>query len=265
MVLNDYSAFIYGHSINKNNRALNFRDSGIVSPLQYTVGVSIGSFTITEFASRISEAMNTVGSQEYTVTLDRDTRKFTISADNNFEILIDSGVNKAISVYTLLGFTGNTDLVGSNSYEADSASGEMYITQTPLFGVSDFQDNKEKAEAQVKTTPSGITEVISYSTLERLKCEMPLITNFIPQRFIRETVTGVEEARAFMDYAIDKKPMEFIYKYNEPNNFVSVILDKTGSNSKGVGFELKSRATRNPPLPGYYELKGLVFLKVEVR
>ena len=157
--------------------------------------------------------MNTAGGQEYTVTLDRATRKFTISAANNFELLLDTGSNKTTSVFSLLGFTGNVDLTGSNSYEADSPSGEAYITQTPLANFSDFKFNKEKSEAVVKTTPAGITEVISYSTLERMKCDLPAVTNYTPQRFIRESATGIEEAEAFMDYCITKAPLEFVEDY----------------------------------------------------
>ena len=48
--------------------------------------------------------MNKAGNQEYTITLDRDTRKFSISALNNFELLINTGSQKAVSVFTLLGF-----------------------------------------------------------------------------------------------------------------------------------------------------------------
>lgn len=262
MALNKYSAFYYGHTITKDNRALNFRDSGIVAPLQYTGVVDIGSFTLTEFGNRIAKAMNTAGDQEYTITLDRSTRKFTISADNNFELLLNSGSNKSITVFTLLGFTGNIDLAGANVYIADAPSGEEYITQTPLKNFSDFINNREKAEATVKNTPAGLVEVISYSVIERMKCDFPLITNFVPQRYIRQTSTGVEEARAFMDYAIGKAPLEFIYDAKAPNEYVTCILDKTKQSTKGVGYELREKVKDS--LPNYYELTGLVFQKVGV-
>jgi hypothetical protein len=262
MALSKYSAFYYGHTINRANQYLNFRDSGLVAPAQYAATLSIGSFTITQFGNIVAQAMNAVGAQEYTVSLDRATRKFTISADNNFELLISSGNNASISIFNLLGFNGS-DLSGSNSYTADSVSGEAYITQTPLKNLSDFINNKEKAEAAVKTTPNGIVEVVSYSVLERLKCDLPLITNYTPQRYIRETATGIEEARAFMDYAIDKAPLEFVYDYQNPDNFVPCILDKTKTSPKGVGYELREKVTAS--LPGYYELTGLQFLKIEDR
>lgn len=263
MALKNYSAFYYGHTVTKSNRVLNFRDAGLVSPDQYASYVDFGSYTLTQFGDKVAQAMNKVGAQEYAVTLDRVTRKFTISAAANFEILLDTGSQKSISVLSLLGFNTNVDLTGSNTYTADSPSGDAYITQTPLKNFSDFDKNKEKAEAAVKTTPAGITEVVSYSVLERLKFDLPLITNYIPQRYIRESATGVEEAVHFMDYAIGKAPLEFIYDYTQPENFVSCILDKTKQSRKGVGFELREKVKDS--LPNYYELTGLEFLKIEVR
>jgi hypothetical protein len=65
-----------------------------------------------------------------------------------------------------------------------------------------------------------------------------------------------------MDYAIGKAPLEFIYNFNEPNNFVSCILDKTKQSTKGVGYELREKVKDS--LPGYYELTGLVFQRIEV-
>jgi hypothetical protein len=263
MALKRYSAFYYGHTVEDNNSYINFRDAGTGAALQYSGIVDVGSYTLTGFGNKVAQALNEVGSQIYTVTLDRVTRRFTISAPNNFELLISTGNQKTLSVFQLLGFTGLNDLTGSNTYTADSPSGEAYITQTPLKNFSDFNKNKEKNDATVRTTASGLTEVISYSTLERLKCDLPLITNITPQRFIRETNTGVEEAEAFMDYAISKAPLEFVYDFTDPFNFVPCILDRTGSNSKGVGYELREKVRQ--ALPFYYELNGLVFLKIEDR
>ena len=259
MALTKYSAFYYGHTIDKSNRFLNF-DEGAG---ELTATLDLGSFTLTKFCQKLMEALNAVGTQEYTVTLDRDTRKIEISAPAPFDLLIDSGSQDTVSVFTLLGFTGNVDLTGQNSYESDSGSGFAYVTQSPLKNFSDFSKNKEKSEAQVKTTPGGIVEVIAYSILQRLKCELPLITDFTPQRYIRETATGVAEAIHFMDYAIGKAPLEFLYDYEDGDNFVPCILDKTESSPDGVGYELRERVRDS--LPGYYELKGLVFLKIEVR
>lgn len=260
MALKKYSAFIYGHTINSNNRFLNFGES-YLDPDQRTAILDIGSYTISQMAGKIAEALNAAGNQEYTVTLDRNTRRFTISAPNPFELLVSSGNQAGVSVFSLIGFTGNVDLITQTAYSSDDPSGSMYITQTPLANFSDFDKNREKAEASVKTTPSGITEVVAYSTLERAKMDFPLITNYTPQRYIRETNTGVEEALDFLNYAINKAPMEFLYEFDQPNNYIPVILDKTARSRSGTGFELRERVRDS--LPGYFDIKGLVFLKIE--
>lgn len=259
MALKDYSAFIYGYEVRASNQYINFSENGID---QIATLVQIGSYTMTSMADAIATALNSAGAYEYEVTLDRQSRKYTISTvgNENFDLLIFSGNNKSISIFNLIGFTG-ADLLGANNYESNTESGSIYITQTPLKDFSDFSKNKEKAEASINSTPSGLTEVIAYSTIERLKLDLPLITNYIPQRFIRETVTGVEEAEAFMDYAINKKPIEFCYSYKDLNNYVPCILDKTKESSNGVGYELKEKTRQ--ALPFYYELTGLVFRKIE--
>lgn len=260
MALTKYSTFFYGHTINKQNRALNFLEPSGLN-IELTGSIAIGSFTLTEFGAKVVTAINAISSQEYTITLDRTTRKFTISAPANFDLLVGTGVNKTISVFTLLGFTGS-DLTGSNTYTSNVASGSAYITQSPLANFSDFKHNKEKSEAVVKTTPGGVTEVISYAVLERMKCDFPIITNYVPQRRIRETATGIEEVESFLDYIIEKAPIEFMEDYTLPLNYTSCILDKTRASSKGVGYSLVERV--GDTLPGYYKQNGLVFLKIEV-
>lgn len=261
MALKKYSAINYGHTITKNNRYINFIEPN-ADNIELSAVLDIGGFTLTTYANRLAKALNTAGTQEYTVDVDRTTGRLTISSTDIFTLLVDTGSQKTVSAFTISGFTGS-DLSGADNYESDSRSGSVYITQTPLHNFSDFPYNKEKSEAQVRTTPAGITEVVSYSVLQRLKCDLPLITNYIPQRYIRATATGVDEAEAFMDYAITKAPLEFIYDYQDPDVFVSCILDKTKQSREGVGYELVERV--KDELPGYYELTGLVFLRIEVQ
>lgn len=262
MALNKYSAVYYGHTIDKNNRYLNFIEPN-ADNVELSAVLDIGGFTLTTYANRLAKALNTAGTQEYTVDIDRATGQLTINSSDIFTLLVATGSQLTVSAWELSGFTGGLDLSGSDTYTGESRSGSVYITQTPLHNFSDFPNNKEKAEAEVRTTPAGITEVISYSVQQRLKCDLPLITNYIPQRYIRATATGVSEARDFMDYAITKAPLEFIYDFEDADNFVSCILDKTRESREGVGYELVERV--KDELPGYYQLTGLVFLRIEVQ
>lgn len=253
-----YSAFNYGHTINNANRYINFSEGG--SPILATL--PIGSFTLGEVPDLLASALNNVGGQEYTVTLDRPTRTLTISAPGNFELLVATGSNTPQSFFTLAGFSiGNGDRTGSNSYTGDSPSGSQYITQTPLKNFINFNENKEKIDSVIRTTNNGLVEVISYGTLEKATFDLPFITNEVPQKFIRETATGKDELEAFMDYCIGKNPVEFLEDYREIA-FTPCILDKAPGYSKGDGYKLRSLVTKK--LKGYYELNGIVFRKIEV-
>lgn len=255
MALKGYSAFNYGHSIDNNNRFINFSEGGP----ELTCLVSIGSYTLQTFANAIATALNSVGAQEYDVTVDRDTRQLTITAPGNFELLISSGTNKTISAYVLMGFSG-ADLVASDSYTGNEASGSQYITQTPLLDYTPFELNQVKTEAVVRKTSSGINEVIVYATDQIMKCAMPAITDITPQRHIRTTATGVQEAREFLEYVIGKNKIEFMPSIDDMYTYTPCLLQKTSTNSKGVGFWLKPRKK----LAGYYEIKGLEFIQIEV-
>lgn len=250
-----YSAFNYGHDVTLNNRFLNFSEGGS----QITAEIPVGSYTLGEMPALVASSMNLVGGQEYSVVLNRADRTLEISASGNFELLIATGSNAPQSIFPLLGFTGS-DLVGANSY-LGSASGSQYITQTPLKNFSNFDKNKQKIDSVVRQTPDNVIEAISYGTAERMKCEFPLITNVTPQGFIRESATGIEEAQAFLDYAIEKKPLEFLEDYREID-FTPCILDKTSTDSKGTGYEMRELIARR--LPFYFEVKRLTFLKIEV-
>jgi hypothetical protein len=259
MALKKYSKFYYGQTITKSNFYLNFQEAG--SPL--TATVEIGAFTLTSLANKIASALNAIGDYEYQVDIDRASRKYTISTVGGepFSLLIFTGVNKTLSSYGIIGFTGVSDLTGSNSYTGAEGCGREYITQTPLANFVDFKYNKEKQDASVNETVEGLAEVISYATIERMKCDFPLITNVTPQQYIRETSSGVEELEDFLDYCITKAPLEFMEDYLDSEVYTTAILDKTSRNSKGVGYELKEKVRQS--LPFYYEIKGLVFKKIE--
>lgn len=251
-----YSAFNYGHTITNTNRYMNFSEGGP----SLLATLPIGSYTLGEIPDLIASALNAVGGQEYTVSLTRSDRTITISAPGNFELLVSSGANAPQSFWSLLGFT-NGDLSGSNSYQGNEASGYQYITQTELKSFINFNENKEKIDSVIRTTPSGIVETISYGTLEKCSFDLPFITNEVPQRFIRETTTGKQEIEAFMDYCIEKRPVEFMEDYLSIE-FTPCILDKVQGYSKGEGYKLRHLVSRR--LKGYYELRGLVFRKIEV-
>jgi len=257
----NHSVFNYGHSIDASNRYINFRDGDFLEELR--AEMPIGSYTLGEFGYIVASALTEKGSQAYTSTLDRTTGLITILADNNFTLLVDTGVNKARSTYGLIGFTG-ADLSGANTYTGNEPSGDTYISQTIIRGFLDFPYNKEKLDAVVRSTPANIYESISYGTAERATFDIPLITDVTPQgQHVRETSTGINEVVRLLDYMIEKKPFEFVEVNSDRTTYTPCILDKVAGNSKGTGFKLNHLV--NKKLKGYYELKGITLLKIEVK
>lgn len=254
MSLKTFSAFFYGHNVNKENLWLDFSEVGPEIAAQ----IQIGSYTLTQFVSKVSDAMNEVGDNTYSLSLDRNTRKITISADNNFDLLVTTGSHSAIGIWPILGFTSNK--TGSNTYEADVASGFAYEPQFKLQRFVGFDDFVETVDSSVNTSASGIVEVVSFGQNNFMECNIMYATDITGQGAIKNNPTGVADLRAFMNYLIRKRPIEFIPDIDDPAVFVSCILDKTRASSTGVSFQLYEMYARG--LANYFETQTLTFRKV---
>jgi len=254
MSISSYSGFTYGHEISSSNDYINFDEgAGEISSQ-----IEIGSYTLNDFLGKVLEAFNAEGGQEYSGTIDRLTRKITISAASNFALLVTSGTQSSISAYNLIGFTSDKD--GSNSYESDIASGFFYEPQFLLQNYVAFEDNVKTAQASVNESASGVVEVVSFGKNSFMECNITLATDIIPQGAIKENATGVSDLRQFLNYAINKNPIEFVADLENPNVFESTLLEKTQIDSKGTGFKLYELYARK--LVGYFETKTLTFRKL---
>lgn len=257
MAITTQSAFNYGHKITNDNQYINFSEDGIE---ELTAIVTVGSYTLEAFKDAVSTAINAKGGQLYTVTLDRATRKLTISAPGTFELWIDSGAQTNVSTYSLMGFSG-ADLTGLITYESNGPSGFQYLPQFLLQGFVDFEDEQRKATASVNESASGLVQVASYGDVKLMSCNITLASNIIPQVAITENATGVDDLRDFMVYSSNKNSLEFIPDVVNPSTgIISCLLEKTPEDKKGTGFKLKELYSRN--LTGYFETGTLQFRKL---
>ena len=250
MGIKTYSAFTYGHTITELNRLFDF-DEGAG---QLTASIQVGSYTLQEFTSAISNAINAAGTQEYTVSLDRSTRRFTISASSSFDLLVTTGTNAGLSAYSLMGYT--LDASGT-SLEGDSESGSLFEPQNILQKFVDFQDNKRTTNSSIRQTATGLVEVVSYDVVEFMECNMIPITDIAPQISIKDNVNAVSDFRDFMDYCITKSPIEFIPDLDAPSEFRKCLLESTRESSQGVNYKIKELFARK--LFGYFESGTLTF------
>lgn len=259
MALTTRVAFTYGHDISASNQYINFSEDSGVTELAATI--EIGSYYLNEFGNKVATALNEIGDNTYTVTLDRTTRKFTISADANFDLLVTTGTQVAISAFSLIGFTTNRS--GSNSYEADVASGFLYEPQAPVRDYQPFDNNQQAVQAKVNESSSGDNiEVVKYGTRKIMSLNIKYVTDIdvSASDYLDNDPTAVSKLRTFMEYITGKKPIEFIPDKTDLTTFTPCILESTRSSRDGVGFELRELYSEG--LSFYFESGLLQFRQI---
>lgn len=251
-----FSKFNYGITINTENNKLNFSEGGP----ELTITLNSGSYTHDEFKTAVSSGFNSVGGQAYTVTLNRNTNVFTISAPGNFEILLATGTDIAVSFAEMLGFTQVADLTGTNSYSGAEASGYEYY---PQFYLQSYVDNtiyQSSVDVTVNRTASGRVEIVRFGVDNFIEMDIKFITDRpMDGNVIKNNPNGLSDAIDFMQYITQKKKFEFVKDASTPNDFVKVILESTPGYADGTGFKLRELFNQN--LPDIYET-GVIKLRV---
>jgi hypothetical protein len=255
MAIETRSAFIYGHTINDDNSYLNFTENGID---ELTAIIEVGSYTLDQFKDAVAVALNDIGDNEYIVSVDRDTRKITISANANFDLLVTTGTNVSISAFPLIGFSSNKSL--SSSYEADNQTGFEFRPQTPLGKYNSFEHNTSSVQSKVNESSAGDIEVVSYGTRNFMDFNIKYATNITGQLYIEDNLTGVEDLDAFMQYITQKRPIEFLPDRDNKNLFIPTLLESTSTSKDGTGYTLRELYAKK--MANYFETGKLVFRKL---
>lgn len=258
MSLSVYSAFRYGHTIDISNRDLDFKE-GVTT--RHAV-VEVGSYTLTKLLEVVALAMNDVGTNDYSFTVNYSTGVVTLNSTGSFDLLGATGDNASTSILNLLGidninYLGVTQVVGINR------SGFIYEPQFFLQSYMPTTQNKKAASATVTKAASGAVSVQSFGDERFMKCDLVFITNLIQptDSIIKNNQTGLEDTISFLEYCITKAPVEFIADISKPDEFERLLLESTPTSTDGVGFDLVETFARG--LPYYYEIKPLTFRLVE--
>lgn len=255
MALGTFSKFYYGLEITTLSRYFDFDEGGS----ELTAEVRSGLFSPTDLAAELERSLNAVGTNLYTVTFNRSTRRLTISSDGmTFNIRSFNGSNAGTGIYSVIGIPTNANQTGATSYTG-SAIGSVYITQFPPQSYTAAEDFVRKPQATVNRAASGFVEVIDYGSVSFIEFELLMITelNIGGGDVIRYNPTGVQDARDFFNYLIRKGPLEFMPDRNDSDTFYRVILESTPEDSNGLSFKLKEETDRN--LPGIYRTGLLTF------
>jgi len=258
MSLTTIPAFYYGYEITSDNNNININEgSG-----ELLATISNGKYSLTDFVTAVKTALDAASTlpQAYTVSVNRTTRQITIASAANFDILIDTGSQSGTSPYTLMGFTGSSDLTSTTTYTGDSASGSSYIPQFWLQSYTDKDHFQELIDASVNESANGDIETVSFGTRKFVEFELKFITDKPGDgKVIRNNPSGVADCVSFFQEITKKGNFEFIPDKDSPSTFDKVILESTPSSSKGIGYKLKEMV--NQSLPGYYET-GSIKLRV---
>lgn len=249
------SSFFYLDPVDSTNIYLDFKE-GAGSEL--TADIPVGKYTHSELPAAISSALNGIGALTYTVTFDRDARKFTISASGAFTLLISTGSHVGANIFTLLGFTGS-DTSSSASHIANLKAGTEYRPQFYLQDWVDATDNQKSISPAVNKTASGDIEVVKFG-IEKFYEFTIMIATDIDQKntgFIETDLSGVSNLRAFMQFCAQKNNLEFMPDRDTKSDFFKIMLESTETVSNGTGYKLKELYDKG--LSGYFESGKLVF------
>lgn len=253
MSLSTHSKFYYGFEVTADAYLLDFSEGAG----ELTAELDVGAYSLEDFADEISRAMNEAGALTYTVSVDRATRKITISAGSNFSLLVATGSHLGTSIFEAAGFTG-ADRSGAASYEG-AAAGSEYATQFVLqsyVGPDDFQDS---TYGTVNKSASGKIEVVSFGEESFIEANIAFVTDRAQPSGgpIRNNASGVNNLRALMQYLITKGPLEFMPDESDPDTFHEVVLESTPDDARGLRYKLRELYGRG--LPGFFETGVLKF------
>lgn len=259
------SQFYFGHSIsNGSGGSLGNFTIDFIEPddgnVEITASLNPGDYTLMEFIAEVERALNESGELTYTVSVDRETRLISISADGNFDLLTNSGSTQGTAVWDLLGFETAADYTGDDNYTADNPSGSVYRPQAVVQDYMGRDDNLEKQDASVNISASGQVQTVIYGDARFFEMNIKPITNLtgLHCNSFEEDSQAVLKARTFLSYAIQKSKMEFMPDRDDPDTFYNVLLESTKSDRDGVGFRLE------PLIKDYYETGLLKFREVTV-
>lgn len=232
------SVFYYDYQVNVNNLSLNFEESSGGGEL--LTQIPTGIYSLTNLLVAVEDALNLIGANTYTVTVDRSTRIITISCDVTFKLLFGTGAQASLDIAQLLGYDG-VDTAFALSHIATNPSGKEYMPQNKLQSYVSPDDLQKFINPTVNKTGSGKIEVVRFGIEKFIEFNIKPITN-IDQgvgNYIRTDLQAVENVRDFLRYLVTRGDLEFIPDRADRNTFITIKLEKTKEDSNGTGYRLK--------------------------
>lgn len=251
MALSTFSKFWFGHTVDSSNYAIDFNEGG--SELQ--ASIAYGNYSPTEYLTAVKTALDAAGALTYTVSLNRTTRKITISSTSTFALLANTGTRASVSAWDMLGYTTASDKTGASTYTATNETGDEYKPQAIMDAHIPSENWLEKNDASVNESASGVVQVISFGDVRYIQGNIRLANdNTSYQSQIETQANGVANLRSFMDYLVSKSKFEFMPNRDAPSTYYKCILESTEKSKNGVAYQLKELKNAS----GYFETGKLV-------
>jgi len=256
-MIHSWSKFYYGVDVTTDNLYLSFNEGGS----ELIAEVTRGKYTPTEALAAVAAAMSDAGSQAYTVTMDRSTRRVTISAAAPFTLMIGTGTTSTSSIFGTLGFSG-ADVGPVTSATGAGKIGSEYVPQFKLQDWIDPEHYKKAVESTIKKTADGRVEVVTFGVEQYLQAHIRYATNkMVGWDVFRTNATGVADLVSLMDWLTKKYPVELIPDEDLPNVFYTLILERTQESQQGTDYKLRELYDKN--LPDFFETGILLFRLIE--
>lgn len=254
-MIDTYSKFYYGLEVTASNKWIDF-DEGAG---EINVSLDPGFYTLEQIAQAVEDEMNAAGSDVYTVTVNRDTRKITIGTTGTCDFLWHTGINSSNTIGTLIGYIITADDMNKTSLVSDNAIGSVYEPQFKLQDYVSEADFRNLRSATRNKSASGLIEVINFGTEKFFEFSIKFATN-IPQPAsgpIISNTSGVANLEAFMQYMMQGAAVEFMPNKDDETTYYTLFLESTSSEGSGMGYKLQEQYGRG--LKGYFESGMLKF------
>jgi hypothetical protein len=254
MALSTFSKFWYGHTVDSTNYAIDFDEGG--SELQ--ASIDFGNYSPTEYLTAVKTALDGAGALTYTVSLNRSTRKITISSTSNFTLRTNTGTRASVSAWSLLGYTTASNKTGASTYTAENETGSEYKPQAIMDMHIASENWLEKNDAVVNESASGVVQVVYFGDVRYIQGNIRLSTDITStQSQIETQANGVANLRSFMDYGISKSKFEFMPDRATATTYYKCIFESTEKSKNGIAYQLKELKNA----AGYFET-GKIIMRV---
>jgi hypothetical protein len=242
MALTSKSLILFGFEVDVTNYAIDFKTSALGAEKQ--ASLRYGFYSLTSLCEEMIRALTEADpSNIYTYTIDRtisggtQNRVTLYTSGVYLSLLFATGSRASASVGPLLGYTA-TDKTGATNYTSQTRAGTTL--QPEYIGYNYLgPEFSRRVQGTVTISASGEKEAVVFA-----------IQRFIQVEFKWEPQSKViAQWASFWNWAIQQRLFEFTPEISSPNTFYQVTLEQSGSDGKGLGYQMTEML---PEFPFYY-------------